>query len=572
MCRDLSCGGRRCPSSRGERKRAYQRARYAAVKTVTRRTPTVSPPTDPGADTGAAATSTAAVADYRSVDVTAMTVAQRAEFAEQARARVPEARKAVHKAWTDLESVAPDDPRREKLESDYTAAVREAGSHIAAAYDAERATALEQAGVSESPEAADAAMREELGKTKYPEYLLMRWDMVTAVRSNDNEALERLRKEMGELLPGQRPPNAKAADKEVTKAATAAANRKGDVTRAALREELSRHTDLADRMPAEGTTYTKAVTKASRKTLDECVSFFPRAAVEDAWTKGNALTVKKTTARAHYAPMSFHEGVRDGYVSVSPSVSKVRGMGVVEGLEMDIERMEADPGHRPVASVTLIDPETTASLRSSSEDETVNRHLDRLMCKDSPHARKVMDKYVDLYNSRPHVGSDFVVREMQDSSGDTYLTVARRATMRGKVIVGSGAALTTDGSVQTSVHELAHRVEDKNPKIGIACKRFVAERTEGLSYTRRKGYGRGELQCEDSFVEPYVSKRYKNTANSSEVFSMGMEALVGGRFGGLIGEGSMTSGGSVETHREDREHRDLVLGLLATAGSRDTTA
>ncbi len=48
MCRATAAGGRRCPGCRGERRREYQRLRYARLKADTTPQPTASPAPAPG--------------------------------------------------------------------------------------------------------------------------------------------------------------------------------------------------------------------------------------------------------------------------------------------------------------------------------------------------------------------------------------------------------------------------------------------------------------------------------------------------------------------------------------------
>lgn len=57
----------------------------------------------------------------------------------------------------------------------------------------------------------------------------------------------------------------------------------------------------------------------------------------------------------------------------------------------------------------------------------------------------------------------------------------------------------------------------------------------------------------DGFVDPYVGKEYGYESHA-EVFTMGVEGIFAGKRGGLIGE---------QGFKADLEHRDLVLGMLA---------
>lgn len=95
------------------------------------------------------------------------------------------------------------------------------------------------------------------------------------------------------------------------------------------------------------------------------------------------------------------------------------------------------------------------------------------------------------------------------------------------------------------VHEFAHRCEDVNHTIGAVERVFLA---------RRAGNG-------DGFVSSYMGRKYPGFHPKPnvfhEVFTTGMEAVFGGRYGYLHGVVASTP--------SDAEHRHLVLGILTVA-------
>lgn len=134
-----------------------------------------------------------------------------------------------------------------------------------------------------------------------------------------------------------------------------------------------------------------------------------------------------------------------------------------------------------------------------------------------------------------------------------------------------------DEGVSTALHEYGHRAEHVTPEINNICQAFVAERTlngdgtrhelrEYLSNTpsaqlpqnreafveRNKGL---EVVRPDDFVDQYIGKQNDAKNLHSEVFSMGMEAIFAGRYGGFRGRGNW---------KADSSHRNLILGVLAT--------
>lgn len=157
----------------------------------------------------------------------------------------------------------------------------------------------------------------------------------------------------------------------------------------------------------------------------------------------------------------------------------------------------------------------------------------------------------------------------RDPSGD----LAWGSTLR--VDTATDGAL--DEGVSTALHEYGHRAEHVTPEINNVCQAFVAERTMNSDGTRHElreylantpsdqlpqnldafsGRKNGlELVRPDDFVDQYIGKQNDPRNLHSEVFSMGMEAIFAGRYGGFRGRGNW---------KADPDHRNLILGVLAT--------
>lgn len=111
-------------------------------------------------------------------------------------------------------------------------------------------------------------------------------------------------------------------------------------------------------------------------------------------------------------------------------------------------------------------------------------------------------------------------------------------------------------------HEFAHRIESLEPRVATAAQEFRRRRTTREDGTREplsRIYDEGEKEVgyRDGFVNHYVGKDY-GSGPHTEVFSVGSESLWNGSQGGLAGDGP--------NMKADPEHRNLILGLYASAG------
>ena len=161
--------------------------------------------------------------------------------------------------------------------------------------------------------------------------------------------------------------------------------------------------------------------------------------------------------------------------------------------------------------------------------------------------------------SHPETGEPSLVLRSERKSTSTQTRVA--------------AELTTDGSLSTTVHELAHAM-DRLPRAAVVTNHFLRRRTtdlepvlyiEATEAEKRRGDAEDEYAVPDGFAHWYMGKDYSGRS-STEILSMGMEALFapGDSVSGL-GEPVRLGEGAVPKERErepDQEHREIVLGIL----------
>lgn len=110
------------------------------------------------------------------------------------------------------------------------------------------------------------------------------------------------------------------------------------------------------------------------------------------------------------------------------------------------------------------------------------------------------------------------------------------------------------------VHELSHKFEFIEPRIGKASRSFLERRAlpnQGYDFDKA-----GAVR--DHFATAYIGHHYGSKVHT-EIFSMGMETTFLGTNGSLIGLALPLSerDSSVSSFRADIEHRNLTIGILA---------
>lgn len=469
MCDGINdpSGPRRCPSQRGDRRRAYRRALYAAQKAAA-----IVDPTGPALDE----TSPPAVAT--------------AELVAAARRDVDDAY-AAHMADRTVETM-----RR------YEAAVRSAGALIATEVDAEIADRLDP-DVLDRISAANSQVADMLAQH------------VITKRTVEQEIHE-MRAQMRRLSQAERIAlhneiNAKInAFNERTESIRSAKN---DVDRLKLSrgadegritaEVLGRYRDYGTVTPEVH----PMSTKRAQALAAEAATAFPSDWMT-ASTGNTRLLVKESKARAYYqhqATVLVHDSTDYGY-SDDPTT---------EPTWATRKAMPPAPEKTPVDRMRELDwPDGT-----------------------NPQWVAVRDPSTSRWGWKLRMTNDSIV----------VMSELRVPT----------SAAGPEESRRVAIHEMSHRMEALNPRIAPACIAFRDRRTsnpDGTLHPTQK-YAKSEVVRPDDFVDVYVGKDYESTVHT-EVMSMGMESVFGGSHGGLQGHYG---------YRADTEHRNLILGLCATA-------
>ena len=167
------------------------------------------------------------------------------------------------------------------------------------------------------------------------------------------------------------------------------------------------------------------------------------------------------------------------------------------------------------------------------------------------------------------------------SAGWQPAEVVRRQVRRQARVTEEAGWLTVDASpsalgsgVDTALHELQHRIDKRVPRLNRLAVVHRARRTmTGGRHDPLEGYdtkGKGwpsppthrslaalsslgsEWVRSDGFAERYAGKVYPDHFHATEINSLGVEAVLAGSRGGFRG------------HKADDEHRNFILGLLAS--------
>lgn len=302
MCREIVNGGRRCPCSRGDRRRAYQRIRYATRQTA------VGVPVADGTSPAAAATTPA---DSKPKGATLADLEQRRETAAAA----------VDEARTVLRD--PDRSNDPDVQEAYLNAVLTHGSvvrdiahrNIDQAY-ADRG--LDDAAV--SAEAAAVAQRLDQvesewcqAKTRADSYLTA--DGAAFVSDEGADAIDTARTIHI------------AAKQDIYRHAVERSNEINSLRAQIAKEAYYR--ELARERSFGGATFTPAntvkMTKADRAMFTSTAALFPDEMVEHADSLGSMLA-KRSKARAHYTSAARQRS-RDWLVDALEHFGEYRGHG-----------------------------------------------------------------------------------------------------------------------------------------------------------------------------------------------------------------------------------------------------
>lgn len=520
MCRAVLDGGRRCPCTRGDRRRAYQRMRYAA-----RQAAAAAAATEPCESESAEQTDSITSQDRRATTAAAVDSAL-AALRDPERSSHPE----VHDAY--LNAVL-----------DHGAVVRDvAGQRIENAY-AQRglddaSVEAEAAAVAAELEQIEARWRETKGRSSA--YLTADGASFTAEGA---AALDEAR-------------NAYSADK------MAVYRRAGDrskdineqraqIAREIYYDELSRERSFGG--PAATAfvpSNTAKMTRADRAMFSAITALYPDEMVEHANSLGDMLA-KRSKARAHYTAGARQRSRR----------TRTEVFDLKDAMEYGRFRFNH-----------FIDsPADTARGAGSIRDRygAENAFVPR-----TPDNERKVGELVAQYNEhrRQHATIEYATAIPKDGGQPYEVMYVKGPRKRVTTEVTGISAELTFSDASSMTHELGHRMEDRNPEISTATKAFLRRRTAGLAPER---YARSEMTVSDGFADRYMGKDYAGT-HHTELFSCGMEAVTQGRFGGLVGRpqvflpapGGLSAADRAQRPKPDTEHLALVLGLLASANKR----
>ena len=123
--------------------------------------------------------------------------------------------------------------------------------------------------------------------------------------------------------------------------------------------------------------------------------------------------------------------------------------------------------------------------------------------------------------------------------------------------------MTTDGSLDTTIHEMAHAVQWAAPQIDALFQEYHAERTAGEALVKLKqlrpttNYCADEVTKPDKFIEPYMGKVYQKSTSGYggplEMMSMAMEYLMGN-----------STAKFMRLFTQDRSFFDMIVGVTTS--------
>lgn len=315
--------------------------------------------------------------------------------------------------------------------------------------------------------------------------------------------------------------------------------RENIVTTLAQERELGGEASLSDNMK---------LSKADAEMMGDVLSRFPSDMISYANGRGVPLYAKRSKVRAHYAGAS-RQKKKSYRAGVLNAANALIGEPFWDA-NQDFVNLRGEP---------LED-------RHVSHRETVE---------DTEENRAILGERIAEFKKRKGRISANKVPRIQEVVFDGQRRLAlyvpdgwSEFTTKESPLVGE---LTFNGE-SSMTHEFGHHFETSNPEVGMACKLFLQRRTEGFEksvYAPATRSKPAEIVISDGFMDSYIGKDYPGNYNT-EVFSMGVEALLAGAHGGLMGvEVDMSrlgkEKGVPKTYRADPEHFALVMGLLSIA-------
>lgn len=261
----------------------------------------------------------------------------------------------------------------------------------------------------------------------------------------------------------------------------------------------------------------------------------------------------RETAMAARRVISNHENRMVGFAATNcmKSINSTR-LELFKQSVLETLKAQRQIGHR----VTTLDSETYASI--SQDDIDIFNEITGTLFPTG------IVQYAEERTADNHTGKLLIDHE--GMGGGVFGLFEPNVLANGKLRYALHCSRPlTDSRMQAYlIHEFAHYLEHDNPEITVATRTFYDRRTAGGQITTEHGY---EVR-DGGFADSYVGRIYDH--GGTEVFAAGVEALLAGKYGGLIGVTTSTIDGAktrLVQPKVDLEHAALILGLLATANS-----
>ena len=502
MCRPLCDGGRRCTSSKGEHRRAGDRARYAASKAAALPLTTAAPAAGGGAP--------------EPVDEWELAKDRIAELTVLIRADLDEAERRRTGRWADER-----DARRDEL-----VAQGLGRAELVEALDAE--FGLPSGGFAEMA-AAEEKVRE-VGALVDAEVLARVGPPPAQPTMEEKAAAEAAYQA---ALTAQREARQRFLDAQLANAPEPELLELNDAWHAASEAAVAAQTAMRASLQTDpGATWRLAQGEAARQVLAELRSLGDPDGIHGFHEASQrpAMAAVRTAFDSYPTDWVARSAAADPPVFARHS--RGRAHYAHQRSKAITETAKAEPQKRTVRART---PEELAERLA---DYKVGEKTD-VWARGRFAKRKVLSVTVD---------EDDLSFTVEIEGG--RVTTARTYT--------SASELTTDKSERVTIHEVAHRMEHTNPDVLALESAFYRRRVTGddgeIEPTTSYMGSRRERVRSDGFVDPYIGKEYGDPPRAFEVLSVGMESVFAGSMGGLLG---------VDHRASDLDHRAFVLGLLA---------
>ena len=228
---------------------------------------------------------------------------------------------------------------------------------------------------------------------------------------------------------------------------------------------------------------TAKMTKADRAMFSATTALYPDEMVQRANALGPMLA-KRSKARAHYTSAARQRSRR----------TRTEVFDLNDALQYGRFRFNH----------YVDSPEEMARGSGSVRD----RHgAESAFLPRTPDNERKVRELVAQYNEgrRQHATIEYATAVARDGGEPREVLYVKGPRKRVTTEVTGVSAEVTFGDSSSMVHELGHRMEDRNPEVSVATKAFLRRRTAGLPFER---YHKRELVISDGFADRYMGKDY----------------------------------------------------------------